>query len=212
MKSDLSREDWLAIFEKTSSLEVEACKEACWLLVQTLGLEAAHYPGIQIALKEGRWRKAENPRRYVKTVARREVDRRRPPNLLEVPLDVIGGDNISHDEVMDRLTFANGCSTAVRSGDGVWRPGVHHEDYGGDDEYESPRDRLWNHLPPDLKVPIPLPPAMKRELEDSTQASTTATCTKSQFRSEFRGMGPGCRFRRRRNACFRVSKLWHQPR
>jgi hypothetical protein len=164
MKSSLSREQWLAIFESAASQQGEAGLEARWLVVQQLGLRPDDFPGIHAALEQRRWRQAKDPSAYVKTVARREVGRmRRPLDPHVLPLDVVGGNEFSHEEVMDHIAYANETSTAVRGGDGVWRPGGHGEQH---DEYESLSDRLWAKLPANLKVPVELPEQFKQQIEN----------------------------------------------
>jgi hypothetical protein len=164
MKSSLSREQWLAIFESAASQQGEAGIEARWLVVQQLGLRPDDFPGIHAALEQGRWREAKDPSAYVKTVARREVARmQRPSDPHVVSLDVVGGDEFPHDEVTDHITYANETSTAVRGSGGVWRPGGHGEQH---DEYESLSERLWAKLPASLKVSIELPEQIKQQIEN----------------------------------------------
>jgi hypothetical protein len=164
MKLPFSREQWLAIFEDAVSQQGEAGIEARWLVVQQLDLRPDDFPGINAALEQGRWRQAKDPSAYLKTVARREVARmRRPLDSHVVSLDVVGGDEFSHDEVMDHITHANETSTAVRGSGGVWRPGGHGEQH---DEYESLSERLWAKLPASLKVSIELPEQIKQQIEN----------------------------------------------
>jgi hypothetical protein len=65
--------------------------------------------------------------------------------------------------VMDQIAYANETSTAVRGGDGVWRPGGHGEQH---DEYESLSERLWAKLPASLKVSIDLPEQIKQQIDN----------------------------------------------
>jgi hypothetical protein len=164
MKLPLNREQWLAIFENAAGQHGEAGIEARWLVVQQLDLRPDDFPGIHAALEQGRWREAKDPSAYVKTVARREVARmRRPLDPHVVSLDVVGGNEFSHDEVMDQIAYANETSTAVRCGDGVWRPGGHGVQHG---EYRSLSERLWAKLPQNLKVSIELPERINQQIEN----------------------------------------------
>jgi len=171
MKPVLSREHWLAIFEDAISQQGAAGIEAQWLVAQRLGLEPDDFPGIHAALEQGRWRGAKYPRAYIKRVAHREAARMRAPlDPHVVSFDVVAGeDGSSHEAVADHITFANGTSTAVRCGDGVWKPGGHGDDYDldYDDEGEpiTLRTRLLAKLPKSLKMSIEPSDEDKRDID-----------------------------------------------
>lgn len=149
--SPWDRESWLTIFE-TAVAKPGDQQDADWnwLLVE-LGLFLEDYPSLILTLEEGRWRKAKNPRAYVKTVARRLAARQRAAERSKIPEFVpqskIRG--VSSEELLGYLAFVSETDGAVRGKDGTWRLGGENELFreGYDEDSSSLRERLWNKLP-----------------------------------------------------------------
>src|SRR5437879_5195370 len=90
----------------------EHADEWLWLTTQFLGLTPIHLPAIQEVLNQGRWRKARNPKSYVKVCAKRELPRMglgddllsdehiRVPNLADAE-----GRPLTHDSYIDYMSY-----------------------------------------------------------------------------------------------------------
>jgi hypothetical protein len=163
------RAQWIAILEAVSqSPPDELNDEWDWLLDQ-LGLPAALYLAVLETIKQGRWRKARNPRAYVKTVAKREA--------IKMGLSPNGKDDLVlvDPAALGQIAFERGSSDAIKGSDGVWRKGeCRDEDWEEDNwrsGFDSFHDYLLSRLPVDLKV-ISEPSAGLTALYNDINAST----------------------------------------
>ena len=68
---NLDRTQWLALFDAASQQPGSELNDEWEWLLDSLGLSKDHYLAVLKTLQEGRWRTAENPKAYVKTVAKR---------------------------------------------------------------------------------------------------------------------------------------------
>jgi hypothetical protein len=173
----INRIQWLTIFETASqTLPSEMNDHWGWLMDQ-LGLPYDCFPAVLLALEQGRWRKAKNPKAYVKTVARRETK-----NLEPVPADVgivslvkqpADGRAFSFDDASDRLMQGSSSETSKRK-DGVWRRGSGASDEHHDDnprEGVSFRDFLLSYVPENLKLTEPPSAEYKALIDDLNRES-----------------------------------------
>ena len=158
-----SRQEWLAPFEITlCSPECEMNEHWC-LLLRELRLPASHYLALVEALRQGRWRTADDPKAYVKRVVRIEASKmeasERDPSLHFIPDDPENEDGGGISALLDRNVLADTYSEPMRSTDGVWRPIDQYQWYGESDyeedengnRIESYRDHLLAKLPGTLK-------------------------------------------------------------
>lgn len=149
-----TREEWISIFEavlqgKRVDLEGHFMRE--------LKMPLNAYFAVMVALRQGRWRGARDPRAYVKTVARREVlkaQRIYAKEHPEIVLEPAAGSGISFEGLLERASFERDTPDAMKDFDGVWRPGGGGESAYGErfDENErgqplSLRGRLRAKLP-----------------------------------------------------------------
>src|SRR5689334_1582703 len=108
-----------------AAAKLQAGQDVGWstLVTEVLGLAKEYIPAVQIALAQGRWRNAKNPRAYIRTVAKRERRKMDSPGkqaeTLQLPKNICDEDGqpLSQQEYIDHLSYADG---AVKNG-GVWR-------------------------------------------------------------------------------------------
>jgi hypothetical protein len=86
-----------------------------WLALVTgvLELPIRYLPAVQQALAQGRWRKAKNPKAYIRTVAKRTLatdSRRDPKSTLEIPKNVCDeeGQPLSYQDYIDYQSYDYG--------------------------------------------------------------------------------------------------------
>lgn len=103
-----------------------------WVMEQ-LGLGPQYFIALYDALKEGRWRTADDPGAYIKAVATRQasVERRHKqrmglladPREQLVPVEggLVDGERVSGEEMLDALEYRQDRGKPNRDGDGVWR-------------------------------------------------------------------------------------------
>jgi hypothetical protein len=117
MMSKIERSQLIAAFEKAAAAQVD------WNLFMSdvLGLPMKLLSSVQLALSQGRWRQAQNPRAYIKVVAKRESrksSRNDWPSKETLRIPAIFDDNgcqLSHDAYIDYLSYPG----PVKEG-GVW--------------------------------------------------------------------------------------------
>lgn len=176
---DPHQEQWLAILEAASvHPPSEMNAEWTWLMLE-LGLRPEYFLAVLEAIKQGRWRKARNPKAYLKTVAKREAVKmglasdEGPRELLLVPPARADGGEMTQEEVLGWISYREGSSEAIERSDGVWRKGAGWDDYDGDDwweEFDSFRDYLLSRLPDEFKLSSE--PRRFRVVDDEGDAGT----------------------------------------
>ena len=125
-----NRDKWLGILEIISVRKPDEA-EAEWAeLMAELGLSSRHFVAVYEAIRESKWREAENPLAYIKTVARRAgaVEKRRRERLgLGRDAEQTVGPEFDEDdeksgpeETLDRLEHQSS-GKAARGANGVWR-------------------------------------------------------------------------------------------
>jgi hypothetical protein len=157
--SIVDRDQWLTILEAASrSLPDQLDDHWNWLMGE-LRLPYDLFPAILVAIQEGRWRTAKNPKNYIKVVARRVAQKIEPiPSdhglliLIDQPPD---GRPFSFDDALAKLD-QSGSSEASKRADGVWRRGSGwSDDYSVDEEDRqqgvSHREFLLSYVPSELK-------------------------------------------------------------
>lgn len=104
----VSATEWLAVLEAIAGRPPdEANAEWEWLMYQ-LGVGPEYFLAIYAAIQQGRWRAANNPKAYLKTVAKREASKidaqaERSAELVfpgEIECD---GEEISQEERLDSM-------------------------------------------------------------------------------------------------------------
>ena len=165
----------LEILEWAGTASLQDCPdEWVWLTTKFLGLPSIHALAVQEVLKQGRWRRARDPKSYVKVCAKREIRRQglgddpaenfhlRVPNVVDDQ-----GRLLTHDAYLDYLAYAY--AATVKTG-GSWKH--RNPDYSGDwsdcDEdgtWLTPNERLLRRVPAEFKKKEPLPPSDKKLYE-----------------------------------------------
>jgi hypothetical protein len=145
--NDIERSQWMDVLDRAAAkLERgEAGSDADWMALVTegLGLPFLYLPAVQVAVAQGRWRTAKNPKAYVRSVAKREAAKMNSAqdfkSTLKIPKDLRNehGETLSPNEYIDFLCAD--CGPVKR--DGVWRARVPMEEPIFADE-EDPRFRL----------------------------------------------------------------------
>lgn len=149
-----TREQWIALLEAASQSPESVSEEDWKWLMQRLGITSTYFPAVRMALEQGRWRNARNPRAYLKTVAGREakkmgLDQDMVKDQITVPRQM------TYEEALEHAAFATGTSTAIKGFDGVWRRGEGWDDFDYDNprnDFECVHDFLVSQLPDDLKI------------------------------------------------------------
>lgn len=146
--SNPTRSQWLGTLEIIATRRPdEAEAEWAWVMEQ-LGLGPEYFLGIHEAVRQGRWREAENPGAYLKTAARREQSRltdggeRKLRGIRGIPgLEFAGeeitlgrdgwagrsggapeaGERLTREEMLEHMEHRRSGGRAVRDPDGVWR-------------------------------------------------------------------------------------------
>ena len=159
---DADRAQWITILEAASVSPPDELNAEWEWLIHELGLPLDWWLAVREAIQQGRWRKAKNPRGYVKTVAKREaiklglVESKDSELVLVSPRTRKNGVEVTQQEVLGELVHALGGSEAVKGADGVWRRGSGTEDYGDREEWEYEFDSAWDYLlsklPDDLRI------------------------------------------------------------
>ena len=110
--------------------------------MEQLGLGPQYFLAIYEAVRQGRWREAENPVGYLKVAAKREKareteggERRAAGGLrgfqrfqceaeeVTIPGGAVGGDKFTGEEMLDNLEYRQSSGRLVRDQDGTWRTG-----------------------------------------------------------------------------------------
>jgi len=130
---ETERAQFTAIFEHAAlALNGRGETEWPWLMADILKLPTRLLPAVQLALAQGRWRNAKNPKAYIKTVAKREalkmglVDNPSEQNrTLRIPDHVRDEDGrrLSHDGYIDYLSYDGPVKEA-----GVWHARERYEE------------------------------------------------------------------------------------
>ncbi|HET9283137.1 MAG TPA: hypothetical protein VFR24_14350 [Candidatus Angelobacter sp.] len=168
--AEINTTEWLAVLEAVARRPPdEANAEWEWLMDQ-LGLGPEYFLAIYAAIRQGRWRTANNPKAYLKTVAKREaskIDASEEGNAeLVFPGEIErDGEEISQEERLDSMQHELDSATAMQAADGVWRPGGKRRDQG------NYRDLLLTGVPGELRV-IEQPSQELREVIEQINAST----------------------------------------
>ncbi len=160
------RTRWLQVLQIAAESQPDTIDDHWRWLMHELGLPLVHFHEVLIAVAEGRWRKAQNPRAYVKTVARRlaqkqwakaaAIDRAVVP-LGDKPCD---REKFSFEEAADLLCLRNSAEPSKHT-DGIWRRGDgNYEDEPYDDEGNrlndlTYRERMLGQVPKRLTKLVP---------------------------------------------------------
>jgi hypothetical protein len=176
----LTRAEYRRIFEESAATPFDNAHEAHWISLtkELLSLPPSHLEAVHETLKQGRWRDADDPRSYVKTVARREAIKMKianyPDEHLHLRIPAIQDENgrqLSHDEYIDYLSYDGG---PVKEG-GVWysrdSDTYDEDEHGPEGELLSRRGRLTNRIPDDLKTLQELPEDIKMILDEVNSES-----------------------------------------
>lgn len=177
---DGDRGQWIAILEAASTHSPDEVSDEWEWLINELGLPLGHFLAVREAIQQGRWRKAKNPKSYVKTVAKREARKMdmisaHPDPLLQLVALQPGDSSPGMGETLAHLDYSATGGDVVQGADGVWRRGgggEDDEDYAEwKHEFDSPWDYLLSKLPDDLKL-AHLPPSDNPAIDDGIKAST----------------------------------------
>ncbi|HKV93884.1 MAG TPA: hypothetical protein VJW20_15160 [Candidatus Angelobacter sp.] len=162
--------EWFAVLAVVSERQPDQCNEEWQWLMEQLGLGPEYFLAIYAAIQQGRWRTANNPKAYLKTVAKREARKIGAPAEGSAELVFPGeiecdGEEISQEERLDSMQHELDSATALQAADGVWRPGGKQRDRG------NYRDLLLAGVPGELRV-MEQPSQELREAIEQINAST----------------------------------------
>ena len=136
-----NRDQWLQVLEKIAAvLPDQAETEWAWVMKE-LGLKPDDFLPVYEVVRQGRWRRAENPAGYLKAAARREAkwisdsgERKMrglrgfqaltgDGEILEVTVGgrLMNGDQLTPEEVMAYLIYRQESGRPMADPDGVWR-------------------------------------------------------------------------------------------
>jgi AraC-like DNA-binding protein len=132
------RETWLGILEILAIRRPDQAESDWKWVMEQLGLDPQYFVAVYEAIKEGRWRTAEDPGAYIKAAARRQnsVERRHKQRmgllaepreqLVSVQGAEVDGERVSGEEMLDSLMNRQERGRPARGADGVWRsaPGL----------------------------------------------------------------------------------------
>jgi hypothetical protein len=147
MMTETERVQWITILDAAARRPGDELNEEWEWLMDELGLPCEYYLSVIKAIAEDRWRKAKNPRAYVKTVAKREAKKRdfeeqcnNRERLLNLPASRDG--SLLREE-LSYCQYRYDTSETVQGNDGVWRRGAGGEDnYGHDYDPDDPDEDL----------------------------------------------------------------------
>lgn len=137
------RSQWLQTLEIIANRQPDQAEAEWAWVMKHLGLGPGYFLGVLEAVRQGRWREAENPAGYLKTAAKREQRRLTPSGdrrlagirgmhgldlqAEEITLGRDGfvgpdGETLSSEDMLDHMEYRRGGGgRAVRDPDGVWR-------------------------------------------------------------------------------------------
>lgn len=184
-----NRSQWLHTLEIIALKRPdEAEAEWAWLMEQ-LGLGPEYFLGIHEAVRQGRWREAENPGGYLKTAARREQSRltdggeRKPRGIRGIPgLEFAGeeitlgrdgragrsggasddGERLTSEEMLEHMEHRRSGGRAVRDPDGIWRGSGGHV-AGMGESFKSDEARRRAQQAAELDIALSRGMAQKRK-------------------------------------------------
>src|SRR5579859_555220 len=121
--------DWMAVLETIAQRPPDECNAEWEWLMRELGLGPEYFLAVYEAVRQGRWRGAQNPKAYLKTVARREAAQMELPAEGDARLVFPGeieseGEAVSQEERLDYMQHQYDNPRPLQDADGVWRPGV----------------------------------------------------------------------------------------
>jgi hypothetical protein len=140
-------DNYLNILRKASAQTED---EAFWISItrDVLGLRLAYMPAVYETIRQGRWKKATDPTRYLKTAAKREavkqglIESRTDKRLISLSSGTSQqGKSISPENYFDYLLPQGG----IQKKQGKWR--AVPDDY----PEQTLEDQLWEKLPAELK-------------------------------------------------------------
>lgn len=181
--SNADRNQWLKVLQAAAESEPDAVNDLwCWLMVE-LGIPLEHFHEVFVAVAEGRWRNARNPKAYVKTVARRLAKKSRAKAASDDQALVPLGDGpcdryeFSFEEAIDASRVRSSAQPSKHA-DGIWRRGEgDYEDEPYDDEGRrlsnlTFRQRMLGHVPMDLTRLVPPSEQLQAEIDRVNQLLT----------------------------------------
>jgi hypothetical protein len=163
--TEAERTRYLAVFDQAAATPPEGHDSHwLWFIEKFLELPQCYLPAAQEALRQGRWRKAKNPKGYVKTVAQREAIKMGlapdPYENVHVVIPALDGRGrpMSHDEYIEYL-FYDG---PVKEG-GVWHA---REPWNDESEFRDAEGRV---IPSFKGRPVPQDLLMLEDDEPDAQ-------------------------------------------
>lgn len=158
---------WLEMLELAAESNPGTMDENWDRLLAEIDIQPDLIPHLITAVRERRWQNAENPRAYVKKVARRlaykeEVERNQGAKFV---YPSSGPERFSLDEALGNLRIQGSAQPSKRS-DSVWRRGEGNYD---DEDFSvtdiSYRDNLLARVPSGFKRLVAVPAQRQAEVE-----------------------------------------------
>ena len=138
---EADRQKWLGVLEIVAVRRPDEAEAEWGWIMKELGLGPEYFLAVYEAVRQGRWREAENPAGYIKKVAQREARRespsgeRRPRGLRgfqglescgeEITLGrgtkEMGGERFSGEETLEYLEYRQDSGKPTKEQDGTWR-------------------------------------------------------------------------------------------
>jgi len=157
-----TKTEWLGVLETAAKVSAEQ-SSAIWMwMMQELRLGPQYFLAIREVVQQGRWRKAKNPRAYIKTGARREalkmgLVKEDSGNLVAPGDSQNDGEKTSGEGALEYLGHHYNSRDAAQGEDGIWRAGAAGERDCSDplEEHDSCRDWLASEMPRELAIVTP---------------------------------------------------------
>lgn len=149
---NITRERWLEVLERVSARRPDECNEDWAWLMKALRLGPGYFLAVHEAIRQGRWRTAEDPGAYLKKVTKREAKKSglgaRPGTAMEVTVGEgeIEGEQASGEEMLDAMEYRQDSKKLLQDNDGVWRSGHGWDAYYGG-AMQKPKRRRPRALP-----------------------------------------------------------------
>lgn len=182
--TEADRSLWMDLLSASATRSPDQLNDEWRWLLAELGLSAEFFPAVLLAVKQKRWVNADNPKHYVKRVARLEALKaqraaEKADNLVLIKSKEENA-SFSVDGALDQLAYAADTTDAIRGPNGVWKRGggreaLYDERYEEDERGNyigSLRGRLLAKVPSSMKQWVEPPDWHKAWVEEINQSST----------------------------------------
>ena len=148
------RNQWISMLESAARENPDAISSEWNWILQRLKLPLEFFPYVLEAIKQGRWRTADNPITYIRKVAWREAtkaERRFEDSNPLKPVALPADGSLSMEDALEHLGHLSDTAEAIQHPNGVWRRGGIPRYDVDEDEYKTLTNRLFSKVPPSAK-------------------------------------------------------------